>query len=133
MNKVVRGVAAVCVAVLVSFGATSGAGAAPVSDAQGPPAATLAGETLWQWYEGPFKSPATCEARARVIKDIYGGTHHGAINKTKCAYGTSPLQCPAVTGTMLYVKKVVVEGGPRSVQPQVAATENTLPVAPACG
>lgn len=107
--------ALVAATILLALASVGGA-AASASGCERPDAsvastgATVTSTTGWRVYEGPFKSYATCDARARAIRAIYGGTHHGAVAATQCVMLPLPT-CPTRWGIMLEVKYVTGVGG----------------------
>jgi hypothetical protein len=71
------------------------------------PSATL---IAWVPYEGPFQSYGSCQARAGMVMEAYGGTYQGAVAGTKCVLGYSQT-CPPKFGIMLFVQYVTGVGG----------------------
>lgn len=97
------------VSLLSLLGPVAAATAAPVATAAPTALVTPAGTTDWVVYEHAFKSYATCEARAAVVRQVYGGTHHGAVAVTKCK-SIYLASCHGM-GIALLVRYVSGEGG----------------------
>ena len=107
-----RALAATVLLTLTSLGgAATSASAVERPDLPGVSSgATVSATTGWIVYEGPFRSYATCDARAKVIRAIYGGSHHGAVAATQCVMLPLPT-CPTKWGVMLEVKYIKGVGG----------------------